>query len=385
MWYYASPPAPSPGPGTPAAGDFYQLRDGNLLITRGYALGLPNTAAQIFQAPQMEIITPAGLLVALQPLVCQTNAKKIGVKGATIAKFGWSHASFEDPESCLIYNLGQIVRDPYYDAGLAPAGTRMQLGATVRSWNPKTNKQKVHTSDFQLLDPLKYRGRLSDQAASTPVDCDGASPGLNNQDWTHGNAISRLDEKSNYFISQRNTSAVLILQPKTFKLLYKFGVTEPSDFKFASPDDRFYNQHDAHEISGEPSHLLMFDDGTTRPPSEGGKYGRAIEYELNYKDKTIRKVWEFRPPVNLQCDNVGSARRLNNGNTIADFGASNLTVKHVFEAGKESNVVVADLEVSAGALFQSETSWILYRAVPVDSLFGEKSLASRKKCKQFKR
>ena len=375
VWFYQSPKVPGPA-GTPVAGDFFKMRDGNFLITRGYALGLPNPFAGIFQAPQMEIITPEGKLVGLQLLVCSNDPGKIGKKGAVIAEFGQSHASFQDPGDSLIYTIGMQLKDPYFDAGLAPPGTKMQLGGTIRSWNPVTEEQKVLKTDFELLNVFKYRSSLSDLAASTPVDCDGSEPGLNNQDWTHDNAISRLSCKSNFFLSQRDTSAVLILEPKTFRLLFKFGSTAPSDFKFVSPDDHFYGQHDAHEIHG--GNLLMFDDGTGRPDAEGGQYGRGIEYKLDYKTKVISKVWEFRPAVDIECDNVGSCRRLGNGHTIVDFGASNLTIKHVFEAGKKSNVQVADLQVSSPL---SGNSWILYRAIPIESIFGEVQIKNGKRHK----
>lgn len=371
VWYYESPPGV-----TPAAGDFYRLRDGSLMVTRGYALGLPNAESGIRQAPQMQIIDAAGRTLHLQPLVCSARPAKIGQKGAVLANIGWSHASYQDPATGLVHHLGQQLRDPFFDAGLAPAGKRMQLGATVRTWDPATGHQEVLTSDFRLLDPLTYRGTLSNQAAGAPVDCRGASPGLENQDWTHGNAISRLGGRANVFISQRNTSAVLVVDPCTHRLLYKFGPTAPSDFRFVRPNDLFYNQHDAHELPG--GSVLMFDDGTTRPASQGGKYARAVEYRLAYwPDQTIRKVWEFRPRVDLECQDVGSARRLRNGNTLVDFGASNLTVKHVIEAGPRSNSLVADLEVATQL---PDTSWLLYRAVPVDSIAGETRVPLPRPC-----
>ena len=116
----------------------------------------------------------------------------------------------------------------------------------------------------------------------------------------------------------------------------------------------------------------MFDDGTTRPESEGGPYARAIEYSIDLRRKTISKAWEFRPRKDLRCQEGGSARRLKNGNTVVDFGASNLAVKHVIEAGKESNALVADLSVSTGV---ANAEFLVYRAVPIDSILGEASTA----------
>jgi hypothetical protein len=158
----------------------------------------------------------------------------------------------------------------------------------------------------------------------------------------------------------------LILEPKTFKLLLKFGVTQPSDLAFINPNDQFYNQHDAHELQN--GNIIMFDDGTSRPKSEGGPYARAIEYHLDLKHKILTKVWEFRPKHDLQCEEGGSARRIKNGHTIIDFGASNLDIKHVIEAGQKSNSLIADLSISSGL---PNNKFLLYRAVPISSIYGE--------------
>lgn len=112
----------------------------------------------------------------------------------------------------------------------------------------------------------------------------------------------------------------------------------------------------------------MFDNGTTRPQSEGGSYARAIEYSLDLKSKKLIKTWEFRPKEDIQCDNNGSARRLKNGHTIVNFGAVNLDIKHVFEACAKSNTVVAHLAVSSSL---PNNQFSIYRAVPIQSIMGE--------------
>ena len=226
---------------------------------------------------------------------------------------------------------------------------------------PKTDKQRTITSLFDQLDPITYRSTLSDSTDVSGSSCSYPNTGPANQDWTHANGIARLDASSNYFVSLRDTSSVLILDPTTFKIMYKFGIAQPSDFAFVNPNDKFYNQHDAHELPN--SNVLMFDDGTTRPLSEGGPYARAIEYALDFNTKTIRKVWEFRPQPDLSCQSVGSARRLENGNTVVDFGADNLPVKHVYEVTPDSSVV--------GTFSYLADTWYVFHAIPIDSINGE--------------
>jgi len=309
----------------------------------------------------MQIINGFGELLYRQPRVCMTNLENIGVTGATIASFGFTHAAWQDPaRENVVMNLGLKLRDPFYDAGLEPPGTRMQLGETIREWIPATGEQKILTKAFELIDPITYRSSLSDNAYGPLVNCNGTPPGPENQNWTHANAISRLNNESNWIISQRNTSSALILEPSTFKLLMKFGSIEPSDLRFESPYDMFYVQHDIHEL--KDGNILIFDDGIDRPISQGEPYARAIEYHIDMKRKTLVKTWEFRPEKDLKCNNNGSARRLKNGHNIVDFGATNL------EACQSVNKAIADLAVSSK---MAEAQFTIYRAIPIESIFGE--------------
>lgn len=348
-----------------AVGDFQKMSDGNFLITRGNALGVPVDASPYPSRPQ--IISPLGELLVDSTPLCFVDTDKIGEKDATIAVWGDTHGAIQDPASPkTVKLLGLQLKDPFYNAGITPPGQRLQLGNTIREWIPANNKQRTIISLFDQLDPITYRAILSDSTDVSGSSCSYPNTGPDNQDWTHANGIARLDASSHYFVSLRDTSSVLILDPMTFKVIYKFGIAQPSDFAFVNPNDKFYNQHDAHELPAPApdGNVLMFDDGTTRPLSEGGPYARAIEYALDFNTKTIRKVWEFRPQPDLPCQSVGSARRLENGNTVVDFGADNLSVKHVYEVTPTSSVV-GDLQLS------SEDTWYVFHAIPIDSINGE--------------
>lgn len=90
-------------------------------------------------------------------------------------------ATWEDPESKNILNLGLQLRDSFYDAGITLPGTRMQLGETIREWIPTTGEQKIITTVFNLLNPLTYRGSLSNDSYVVPVNCDGSKSRLDSQ------------------------------------------------------------------------------------------------------------------------------------------------------------------------------------------------------------
>jgi hypothetical protein len=78
-------------------------------------------------------------------------------------------------------------------------------------------------------------------------------------------------------------------------------------------------------------------------------------------------VWEYRHEPDLYSGAVCSVYRLENGNTVVDFGYDDVNDPGIFtvvEANPEGNVV-AIIEIS------SPGKTTQYRAIPVDSLNGE--------------
>ena len=82
------------------------------------------------------------------------------------------------------------------------------------------------------------------------------------------------------------------------------------------------------------------------------------------------KVWEYRNNPDLYSSAVGSVVRLANGNTVVDFGVDttgeNPSIFTVVEADPSGNAVAVTHISSPGKLIQ-------YRAIPIDSLNGEKA------------
>jgi hypothetical protein len=159
-------------------------------------------------------------------------------------------------------------------------------------------------SAFDALDPCirapEWKGQKDDNA----------------EDWTHINTIS-FGSRGNVLLSVRRLSQILSLTPDLKRIEWRLG-GPGGDFAFPDPSDRFYGQHTVYEVA--ENRLLMLDNGSFRPAAEGGEYSRALELELDLATKTARKVWEFRPGVDIYADRVSSALRLANGNTLVNFG-----------------------------------------------------------------
>ena len=98
---------------------------------------------------------------------------------------------------------------------------------------------------------------------------------------------------------------------------------------------------------------------------------------------TATKVWQYRhmvktngrTPVYKYADKVGTAQRLENGNTIVLFGADIDPVTLAAKNPQIFTLVEADRNADAGAVamldIQMPGGNQIYRALPVTSLFGE--------------
>lgn len=153
-----------------------------------------------------------------------------------------------------------------------------------------------------------------------------------------------------------------------------------SDFAFTNPNDRFYHEHFVRMLDN--GNLLMLDNGNGRPAADGGNYTRALELALDWDSMKAAKVWEYRhnlggsrDPTYKYADKVGTAQRLENGNTIVLFGADIDPATLAAKNPQTFTLVEADSNPQAGTVavldFQMPGANPVYRALPVKSLFGE--------------
>ena len=187
--------------------------------------------------------------------------------------------------------------------------------------------------------------------------------GEGNPRWTHFNSI-QLGPRGNVVVSSRNRNQVISISPDYQSVEWFLG--GPNSF-FTFPDlaDRFYRQHAATELRN--GNVLVFDNGAGRPEEEGGEYSRALELALSDYEITATKVWEYRAVPDIYASFISSAYRLENGNTLVNFGTTTnvvalpITLVEVERDGTE----VWKLEMSGPSLRNR------YRAHPLESIMGE--------------
>ena len=148
---------------------------------------------------------------------------------------------------------------------------------------------------------------------------DTSREGWNSVDWLHMNSLEKSAD-GGYIASFRNISQVASISPDFKTVRWRLGGPD-SDFDFPDPTDKFAWQHTATELPN--GNILVFDNRAKLPADEGeGYYSRALELRLDFENKTAVKAWEFSPEPRMYSDFASSAYRLDNGNTLVNFGRS---------------------------------------------------------------
>jgi hypothetical protein len=359
-------------------------RNGNFLFSDA-GTGPPPLAADAFYRE----ITPDGTLVAESPADCGMTPP-----AGSPATPGWVWAQGNDVHEMLapgadgvrgtLLHLGKIVKDPFFDAGLAPQGARVQLGTAIRRWNLSTGTDEIVWDPFNFLDPLTERTNAtnSDPAANSDtisvIPCAGAK--LQVQEWMHANSL-QVAPTGVILMSVKFLDTVIAISPQFDRIVWRIG-RFGSDFTFPNPNDTFHQEHFVRML--ENGNLLLFDNGNGRPAAEGGQYTRALELVLDWNSMTATKVWEYRHqvgvsdgvPVYKYADKVGVAQRLTNGNTIVWYGADIDPTTLLAKTPQTYTLVEADTNPEAGAVAVLDMQIppgisAVYRALPVETLFGE--------------
>ena len=135
----------------------------------------------------------------------------------------------------------------------------------------------------------------------------------------------------------------------------------------------FYRQHTASQLAN--GNVLLFDNGNERPQAEGGEYSRALELRLDDAAGTATKVWEYRPSPDIYAPIVSSAYRLDNGNTLVNFGTRDRD-----DPPHPKPLVLVEADADGNEVFRVETvqlDWFSrrYRAQGgIDAIRGETML-----------
>ena len=252
---------------------------------------------------------PNGNLVYVSYECCLTEITPLGDMVDQIASgddAGIPHHDFHilDDGRILYLSFANIVIDDSANGGNAETAVVVD---ELRIWDQQTGKIKKVWDSRDFWD-------VSDPSQRIVWDGDPWR-------WTHINSLS-IGPRGNYIFNSRNRRQIFSLSPDFQTIEWQLGGPD-SDYSFPNPGDRFYGQHSAAQLPN--GNILVFDNGAQRPATEGGEYSRALELRLDHDSGAAVKAWEYRYHPDIYSWRISNAFRLDNGNTLVNFGEMQIT------------------------------------------------------------
>lgn len=215
-------------------------------------------------------------------------------------------------------------------------------GDAIWEWDPDRQTAAKRWSTFDALSPAIHRGW-----AGSPAD------------WLHANSLA---------IGPRGNVIVSFLFFGVISIAPGFGPLEwildgPHSTFTMAPGAVAYGQHTAAEV--EPNRILVFANETYN--SDPARNSRALEIVIDPETRTASVARDFAPQPGIWAPYVGSARRLDDGNTLVDFGLAPGV------GGGTGPIAIYEVTPSGDVVWKLQVSGPLvnYRATPLQSIAGE--------------
>jgi hypothetical protein len=193
-----------------------------------------------------------------------------------------------------------------------------------------------YSSQKQLLFTWNSKDHVN--IIETAVDDDLKSSFIK---YIHINSIEE-DTDGNLLLSCRSLDEVIKIKKSDGSIVWRLGgsKSKKNQFTFLNDIDEngfigFSHQHDVRRLTN--GNLLVFDNGNLKKTPKS----RVVEYKINESAKTVEKVWEYAPNNSIYAYFMGSAQRMQNGNTVMCFLdkiiEADISSKTVYEAQFTNN------------------------------------------------
>jgi len=222
-------------------------------------------------------------------------------------------------------------------------GGHVVIGDAIWEWTPETGTLTERWSTFDALDPA------TDWTAASTSD-----------DWVHANSIA-LGPRGNVVLSMRFLDQVLSISSDWRRVEWRLG--GPGSTLQQTQGTPFFGQHSAQELPN--GRVLLFDNGSDG--AQGPGVSRLLEVAIDTAAGTSTPVWEYRPASTSFSPIVGTARRLDNGNTFGLFGVSQGFL------GATGPVRALEVDAAGRVVWSLVIGGVVYayRATPLDRLMAE--------------
>ena len=213
---------------------------------------------------------------------------------------------------------------------ILPNGHSFMLGSTqrvidlsgiVEGGNPEASIQDMLIQEQDENHNVVFQWNTSEHFEVT--DCASNSMLLLPiVDYVHCNSID-IDAEGNLLLSSRHMDEITKIDHTTGEIIWRMGGSRSKNNMFAFANDTvgsftgFSHQHCVRWLPN--GHLLMFDNGNLKTPPNS----RVVEYEVDQVNYVVTKIWEYVPAPVIISSGMGSAQRLQNGNTFIGWGTNN--------------------------------------------------------------
>lgn len=131
-------------------------------------------------------------------------------------------------------------------------------------------------------------------------------------DYAHVNSVT-VDSDTSLLISCRHMDEITKIDRRSGDIIWRLG-GKNNDFVFIGDTIGFSHQHSINKLTN--GNILFFDNGNLHQPP----FSSSVEYELDEDAKTAILVKRIRREPDLFSAYIGSTQRLQNNNTIIDWG-----------------------------------------------------------------
>ncbi len=212
---------------------------------------------------------------------------------------------------------------------------------------------------FDNLDPSR-KATLGEQCPNAGCPTFYLAPTAT--DWTHGNAI-QFTPDGNFLYSARNQDWLI----KIFfdggtgdgHIMWKLGVDGDFQIESNDPYPWFSHQHDGNFAPGDPTKLLVFDDGNKRRNLLKTGNSRGQVFRIDEQNRMVTPI--VNADLGVYSGAVGSAQALRNGNYHFDAGfvAENNTL----------DSYSIEIDPSGRIQYEAHQNVILYRTFRMTDMY----------------
>lgn len=289
-------------------------------------------------------------------IVQETNAARVNEQLAVFGNrrliSGFHHEAFRMPDGKLLVlaNNEQILTDVQ---GPGPVDV---IGDMIIVLDEDLNV--VWTWDvFDHIDHY-YRAVLDENCVPGGGGCPAFYLARTAKDWTHGNSV-QLTPDGHLVFSMRHLDWVVKINyangSGSGDIIWRLGRNGDFQFESGDPFPSFSHQHDAGFLRGDPSTLVVFDNGNTRRAGDSAANSRGQVIRLDEANRKATLI--LNADLGQYSPALGSAQQLPNGTFHFNVG---------IVAGTSTSV---EVDESGNLIYALKTSAPAYRTFRMQNMY----------------